>query len=530
MDFEVLVALFTKMLDERLATLPEPVAGHRGARGPRGLEGAPGRDGKDFVFAEHEPTIRAWAKEFALKFSDLSAEEINQLRGPRGRDGKDFNLAEHEDRIRAWAAEHKLTFADLSADEVEQLRGPRGRDGRQGRDGRDGEGFDLEKNREGIEHILADVVAGLSDGLKLKFSDLTEDEKLQLRGPRGQRGKPGKDFVFEEHAEYFASLKPTFKDFSSSEREQLKLHFKDLTDDERNALKLKFADLTDDDKLQLRGPRGQRGRAGRDGVDGINGKDGKDGRSIRGAPGPMGAVGRAGRDGLDGLDGQDAPVVTDVEVLTRRDEVAFVFTYSDGTEVISNYVTLPSATTTYVATASTFMGGGSSSGSGGSGTPGSTGADGKSAYQIWLDQGNSGTESDFLASLKGADGAPGPIGSTGATGATGPTGADGTNGADGQSAYDIWLAGGNTGTEADFLASLKGATGAAGARGPAGADAVLSLRSQIVDANDSVADIHRNADNFVTSVTYTSASHPGVTITKTLIYDGSNQVVGVTWS
>lgn len=29
------------------------------------------------------------------------------------------------------------------------------------------------------------------------------------------------------------------------------------------------------------------------------------------------------------------------------------------------------------------------------------GADGKSAYQIWLDNGNTGTEQDFLNSLKG---------------------------------------------------------------------------------------------------------------------------------
>lgn len=32
------------------------------------------------------------------------------------------------------------------------------------------------------------------------------------------------------------------------------------------------------------------------------------------------------------------------------------------------------------------------------------GSDGKSAYQSWLDQGNVGTEAQFLASLKGADG------------------------------------------------------------------------------------------------------------------------------
>jgi hypothetical protein len=38
------------------------------------------------------------------------------------------------------------------------------------------------------------------------------------------------------------------------------------------------------------------------------------------------------------------------------------------------------------------------------GLPGTDGLDGRSAYEIWLDQGNSGTEQDFLDSLKGEQG------------------------------------------------------------------------------------------------------------------------------
>ena len=75
------------------------------------------------------------------------------------------------------------------------------------------------------------------------------------------------------------------------------------------------------------------------------------------------------------------------------------------------------------------------------GTNGGNGAAGLSAYELWVAQGNPGTEADFLASLVGADGS------------------DGTDGANGKSAYEIWLDAGNTGTEADFLASLKGADG-----------------------------------------------------------------------
>lgn len=59
---------------------------------------------------------------------------------------------------------------------------------------------------------------------------------------------------------------------------------------------------------------------------------------------------------------------------------------------------------------------------------------GTSAYQEWISQGNSGTESDFLASLKGADGvdgaqgAPGLPGGDGAEGIRGPRGERGEDG------------------------------------------------------------------------------------------------------
>lgn len=53
-------------------------------------------------------------------------------------------------------------------------------------------------------------------------------------------------------------------------------------------------------------------------------------------------------------------------------------------------------------------------------------------------------------------------------------GQDGDPGAPGASAYDIWLEAGNTGTEADFLASLKGADGQDGEDGQDGQDGTSS--------------------------------------------------------
>ena len=75
------------------------------------------------------------------------------------------------------------------------------------------------------------------------------------------------------------------------------------------------------------------------------------------------------------------------------------------------------------------------------GPQGDPGEAGLSAYEVWLDLGNTGTEQDFIDSLKGPDGDPGDPGS------------------DGDSAYDIWISAGNTGTEQDFLNSLKGSDG-----------------------------------------------------------------------
>jgi hypothetical protein len=140
---------------------------------------------------------------------------------------------------------------------------------------------------------------------------------------------------------------------------------------------------------------------------------------------------------------------------------------------------------------------------GNDGQTGPEGDPGHSAYQLWLDAGNTGTSADFLHSLIGAPGADGVVGPEGpsafdvwvATGGegdevaflrslVGPAGADGDVGSDGLSAYDLWVAQGGIGSEAYFLSTLVGPAGAdgvdgadgsctpgqTGATGPAGAD------------------------------------------------------------
>ena len=90
---------------------------------------------------------------------------------------------------------------------------------------------------------------------------------------------------------------------------------------------------------------------------------------------------------------------------------------------------------------------------------GANGTDGKSAYQIAVEQGYQGSESDWLSSLKGDKG------DKGNTGAKGNPGQDGANG---KSAYAIAVEHGYEDSEEKWLLSLKGEKGDTGERGEKG--------------------------------------------------------------
>ena len=99
------------------------------------------------------------------------------------------------------------------------------------------------------------------------------------------------------------------------------------------------------------------------------------------------------------------------------------------------------------------------------------GKDGKSAYEIAVEHGFVGTEAEWLKSLKGVDGKDGVNGKDGCDGRNGvdglpgkdgKSGADGLpgrDGIDGKSAYIIAVEHGFSGTENEWLQSLKGADG-----------------------------------------------------------------------
>lgn len=112
---------------------------------------------------------------------------------------------------------------------------------------------------------------------------------------------------------------------------------------------------------------------------------------------------------------------------------------------------------------------------GNDGADGAPGVDGPSAYQVAVANGFQGNEAQWLASLVGAKGDKGDTGDTGpagSPGSPGSNGSDGNDGTDGISAYQVAVNNGFAGTEAQWLASLIGVQGEDGADGPPGTNGI----------------------------------------------------------
>jgi hypothetical protein len=427
MEKEILMALIAKIIDSEISGRIKSIQLLSGPRGQRG------KSGRDFDFEENKENISLLIDSFLtqnlsnlkLSFSDLTEEEVLSLKGKDGVDGKDgknFSFHEYRNDIKEILVNYassisdalKLKFSDLTEDEILSISG---KDGVDGKDGKDGKNFSFEESKDLINDSIFSLVGTLKDDLKLKFSDLTEDDLSKIRGPRGQRGKQGDNFVFEDHKENIQSLidskinsiqdslKLKFSDLTEEEtillkgqkgrdgkdgqsfdfeehkgeifsqvstsiyeiKDDLKLKFSDLSNEEVQGLKLKFSDLTDEEVFKLRGPRGQRGRQGKDfeyeehetkireeiqskvssmredlklRFENLTSEE-KESLKLKFSSLSKEEInslkGKEGLSGSSGRDGLDAPTIDDVNVEAMgKDSVRLVFTMSDGEEIRTN--------------------------------------------------------------------------------------------------------------------------------------------------------------------------------------------------
>lgn len=118
---------------------------------------------------------------------------------------------------------------------------------------------------------------------------------------------------------------------------------------------------------------------------------------------------------------------------------------------------------------------------------GGAGSNGKSAYEIWLELGNEGSEDEFIASLKG------PKGDTGTQGAPGTPGKDGSNGQKGDK--------GEPGAKGD-----KGEPGTPGADGADGVDGIsVTAIEHIMNAGVLESVVYTMSDGSTINATITES-------------------------
>ena len=212
----------------------------------------------------------------------------------------------------------------------------------------------------------------------------------------------------------------------------------------------------------VQGPQGIQGLQGIAGANGVNGAVGPQG--LIGLTGATGAQGIAGTNGIDGAQGsQGLQGIAGTNGLT-------------GATGLQGPIGLTGATGSQ-GPAGTNGIDGAQGPQGLQGIAGNNGIDGLSAYQLWLNAGNTGTQSQFLSSLQGnqgvtgATGSQGPIGLTGAQGIQGLTGNTGAQGIAGINGTN----GSNGLTGATGPAGLQGAQGVQGLTGNTGAQGPIGL-------------------------------------------------------
>ena len=304
------------------------------------------------------------------------------------------------------------------------------------------------------------------------------------------------------------------------------------------------------------GPKGESGKPGKQGPKGEPGEQGIQGP--KGEPGETGVQGPKGEPGEQGIQGPKGEPGEPGKQGPKGDpgKSAYQVAVDNG----------------FVGTEDEWLASLKQGPKGEPGEPGRQGADGKSAYQLAVDGGFVGSESDWLTSLKGEKGDQGPKGDPGEQGIQGPKGEPGEpgkQGVDGKSAYQLAVDGGYVGSESDWLASLKGEKGDQGPKGDPGdltslpiasrftlgvvrvgpglsitSDGLLSMdfassELRIVKATSSTTDgpaititPDGSADNITSNITWTSsdrgskANGAGIFNLK----DASNEVVGTIYS
>lgn len=208
--------------------------------------------------------------------------------------------------------------------------------------------------------------------------------------------------------------------------DDLKLKFSDLTSEQKDELKLHFSDLTEEDKAELKGEKGDIGPQGLRGEQGIQGETGPQGPI--GETGPQGPIGPKGEQGVKGDKGDTESGFKVLGYFSTQEELESAIVSSQAGDAYGVGTGAPYDIYIYDAINSVWKNNGPLQGAQGpKGDKGDTGPQGPQG-----ERGDIGPQG--LQGIQGDPGPQGPTGEQGPKGDKGDRGPEGPQGPAGEDA------------------------------------------------------------------------------------------------
>lgn len=360
---------------------------------------------------------------------------------------------------------------------IPTIAGPKGEKGEVGPQGLKGEKGDTgAKGDTGPQGLKGDTGAKGDTGPKGEKGEKGDKGDKGDDGFIGSDGKSAYEIALEAgftgtKEEWLLSLKGNDGTMS----------FEELTPEQKLSLKGEKGDTGEQGIQGIQGEKGEDGHTPVKGVDYFDGEDGLQGE--QGIQGPKGATGATGAKGDKGDNAYthikysanaNGSGMVDTPTASTIYMGVYSGTSSTAPTTITSYKWFKTQGPQGVKgdTGATGLKGdtGPKGDKGDTGAKGATGANGKDGFNPqWKTTG-----STILVASNGERDLKGAKGDKGDKGAKGDTGLKGNTGDVGKSAYQVWLDEGNTGTISAYLDSLKGDkgdTGEKGDKGDAGSDA-----------------------------------------------------------
>lgn len=365
-------------------------------------------------------TVKSYVKQ-----SLQGAGAVKGQKGDPGKDGKDGEngFSPHIQVLPISGGYHVMVTdvnGSYSFDIMNGHDGRNGVDGINGKDGKDG--------KDGI------------DGLNGKDGINGEQGIPGMKGDPGEKGERGDSFaivkIYADSTEMLSDTEPVNNGFLVAivDTDNALVYLRDsalIEPGDRDYIGYKYITNLRDATV-IRGPRGEKGEQGiqglqgepgNNGIDGINGRDGKDG--IDGLPG------KDGKNGLNGTNGNDG-ITPHIDPVSKHWFIGDIDTGilaegkngKDGIDGVNgnNGIDGQNGITPHIGNNGNWFIDDTDTGVTAKGIDGENGDSGQSAYEIAVNKGFTGTVEEWLTSLKGE---PGQNGRDGIDGLPGKDGKDG---------------------------------------------------------------------------------------------------------